>query len=673
MNIDVPNCVASVRIPKSRQLLPLFEAVSNSIDAIAESKATDGRIDVNLQREEIQKPLDSASPSTEPIIGIEIVDNGIGFTNANYESFNTSFSGRKKASGGKGIGRMTWLATFDYAEIESVYASNGGYKKRSFRFELTPDGIGSHKESSVDADSLETTIRLLGARAMFRAECRKSTEWVAHRIIEHFLQRFATRQCPLIYVNEADGRSLCLNTIFETDVKLEEKAQAFDVGGHKLKITHVRLAANIANGHRLHFCARERSVLEEDAARYVRSLQGRLDDPGGGHPFFYAGYVSGELLEKTMIIDRNSFDIPNEGTVFAVDGELTWEQLAQAAAKKATTFLARYTAPTRKAHLKRIEDYVRQHPKYRPLVKHKSEWLDRIPPSVRDDELEIQLYRLNQEYDADLRKRGSKVDSYVLKPDKLETHRRKVEKFLEEWNEAGQAKLCDYVVHRRSVISFLEECLKRQASGFAMEDLIHDTIFPMRTTSDDVAADATNLWVIDERLCYHYYLASDKPFKSVEPVKTPKKAERKRTDILAFQRFDNPTAVVDSGPPYDSVTIIEFKRPNRNDYTDAENPIDQVERYVQAIQSGGVDRNDGQRFVPRAGTPFYAFIVCSIMPSLETIATRRGFVKTPDGQGYFKMHPTLGVYEEIVSYEKLLNDAKKRNASFFEKLNMPRM
>jgi hypothetical protein len=670
MQIDLPNCVASVRVPKSRQLLPLFEAISNSIDAIAEAKKRSGRIDIYLERDGKQTLLDDDIPSTEPIVGMRIVDNGVGFTDVNFKSFDTSFSSRKKDSGGKGIGRLTWLKTFQRAEVESVYGANGKKKKRTFRFDLTPAGISRHKNAATDETSLQTTVRLIGALALFRSECRKSAEFVAHRVIEHFLQLFATGKCPNIYIHDSDGRKLSLNTIFENDVKLEEKAQSFEVGGYKFDISHVRLAANIANGHRLHFCARDRSVLEEDAAKSVSSLQGKLEDLKSNRPFFYAAYVSGKLLETALIADRNSFDIPNEGTIFAIDADLTWEQLVKAAAKRATTFLARYTAPTRKAHLQRVAEYVQKHPKYRPLLKHKPEWIDRIAPSVRDDELEVQLYRLNQEYDAELRQEAAKVEKIVVNSAKLEAHRKKVDKFLEEWNDAGQAKLCDYVVHRRAVISFLEDCLKRQGSGFAMEDIIHDTIFPMRKTSDDVPVDATNLWVIDERLSYHHYLASDKQFRGVTPVTVPKKSELKRSDIIAFHRFDNPTAIVDSAPPYDSVTIVEFKRPNRDDYTDADNPIDQVERYVQDIQAGKVDNKDGQRMSPRPGTPFYAFIICSIMPSLEEIAVRRAFIKTPDGEGYFRMHPTLCVYEEIISYNKLLSDAKKRNASFFDKLNM---
>jgi hypothetical protein len=43
---------------------------------------------------------------------------------------------------------------------------------------------------------------------------------------------------------------------------------------------------------------------------------------------------------------------------------------------------------------------------------------------------------------------------------------------------------------------------------------------------------------------------------------------------------------------------------------------------------------------------------------------------TPDNQGYYGFHKTYGVYYELIDYAKMLQDAKKRNRIFFEKLNL---
>ena len=314
--------------------------------------------------------------------------------------------------------------------------------------------------------------------------------------------------------------------------------------------------------------------------------------------------------------------------------------------------------------------------KYRPLFKHTLEWIVDIPVGVRDDDLDIWLYRLNQRYYADLREKGRTLDAKKVSSAKLESHKEKLAAYLHEWNEAGHAKLCEYVVHRRSVLDFLAECLKRQEDGdFELEDIIHDTIISMRTTSDDEDVTNANLWVVDERLCYHYFLASDKQLSSVAPIRVNDDAKRNRSDVLVFheaERFDNPFAIVDSdSQPFDSITVLEFKRPNRDDYTPKDNPIDQVEQYVQHIRTGKAVDKTGQLIPVRLNTQFYAYISCTITDKLRKLAELRGFTETPDGQGYFKMHPILPLYEEIIDYRKMLKDAGRRNKSFFDKLNIP--
>ncbi|MGD0975941.1 MAG: hypothetical protein ABR866_17775 [Candidatus Korobacteraceae bacterium] len=42
--------------------------------------------------------------------------------------------------------------------------------------------------------------------------------------------------------------------------------------------------------------------------------------------------------------------------------------------------------------------------------------------------------------------------------------------------------------------------------------------------------------------------------------------------------------------------------------------------------------------------------------------------RTPDGQGFYKHNPALNAYIEVISYQKMLSDAKKRNRVLFDKL-----
>ena len=85
-----------------------------------------------------------------------------------------------------------------------------------------------------------------------------------------------------------------------------------------------------------------------------------------------------------------------------------------------------------------------------------------------------------------------------------------------------------------------------------------------------------NLWVVDERLAYHRFLASDKTLKSM-PVLDSK--SKKEPDIAVF---DQAFAYSDSDEPFSSITVVEFKKPDN----DGKNPINQVLEYIDLIQQG---------------------------------------------------------------------------------------
>jgi hypothetical protein len=69
--------------------------------------------------------------------------------------------------------------------------------------------------------------------------------------------------------------------------------------------------------------------------------------------------------------------------------------------------------------------------------------------------------------------------------------------------------------------------------------------------------------------------------------------------------------------------------------------------------------------------PAYCYIVFDLTPPVEIRIQNMGARRTPDNLGYYGYNETLNAYYEIVSYTKLLADAKKRDRILFEKLNLP--
>jgi hypothetical protein len=229
------------------------------------------------------------------------------------------------------------------------------------------------------------------------------------------------------------------------------------------------------------------------------------------------------------------------------------------------------------------------------------------------------------------------------------------------------AELARYVAYRKAILLFLEAGLARKESGkYSPESVIHEAVFPLKTTSDEVLPERANLWVIDEKLVYHHYLASDQPFKKMSEVVDNESNDR--PDLIVFH---SASALAESEPPFTSISIVEFKRPLRNEYEENENPITQLFNYARTVRDGKALTAKGRPMTVSASVPFYGYLLCDFTPKLELMVQAAGLTKTPDGLGYFGWNANVNMYVQVFSFEKMLQDAKKRNAILFNKLNLP--
>ena len=119
MNINFQGLVELHTLPTSEPLLPLYEAVVNSIQSINQANISDGSIYIKIEREDSLSFLEKENWETD-IENIIIHDNGVGFTEDNFKSFNTYASDFKKMLGCKGVGRMIWLKAFGSVKVEST-------------------------------------------------------------------------------------------------------------------------------------------------------------------------------------------------------------------------------------------------------------------------------------------------------------------------------------------------------------------------------------------------------------------------------------------------------------------------------------------------------------------------------------------------------------------------
>lgn len=195
---------------------------------------------------------------------------------------------------------------------------------------------------------------------------------------------------------------------------------------------------------------------------------------------------------------------------------------------------------------------------------------------------------------------------------------------------------------------------------YVKEEFMHNLIYPMRTTSDDISYEQHNLWLIDERLAYFFFASSDIPFNN----------DRKedRPDLMLL---DNSIALLESqndGTAYDTIVLFELKKPMREDLS-TNNPVDQIIGYMEKIQTNKVTDKNGRLIRTDSHTKFYLYIVCDAIENYKTILKNRyTFKETIDGLGLFRMNDNQ--YIEVLTYDKIINDAKKRNKILFDKLGI---
>ena len=662
-SINIRGRLKNFNLPKNQPLVPLFEAVVNSIHAIQERKNKgedfDGKITIRILRE---NQLSLGEVVELPAIqSFEIEDNGVGFDEPNFTSFMESDSTYKASLGGKGVGRFSWLIAYEKAEIESCYADNGVFVKREFEF--TPDAAGIDDVLS-NCDPLEdnrTIVRLLNCMKPYAISLPKRGNTIAMRIIQHCLVYFISADCPSIDLVDFD-ESYNLNSIFHDKIHSEENKATIKVGEELFELLHVKAEEATINGNKLYLCANNRLVETKDLDKYITDLDREIFEKGG---FWYIGVLTGKYFDDTVDMNRLSFSIPENGYIETATGIISMEQIMNSVILSITKFLSDYLGPITENKMKRINSYVtNEAPQFRHLLKYMPDEIARIKPNLTREKLDDELHRIKRAFD----KAVSEENTQLLKDlnDGVISSEQYIEKFgtqIEKINSANSAALAEYIAHRKVIIDLMEFAIRRNEDGhFQKESFLHNLIYPMRTTSVEAPYSNHNLWLIDEKLAYCSYISSDIPFDN-DP-------SQERTDIMIL---DSPVAVSDeenTGIEYGTIVLFELKRPMRNDYSSSSNPIEQLYGYVSKLKTNRVSDKNGRIIKVGGNTKFYLYAVCDVTPSLEQQLDYHDFTQTPDKMGYYKYNEKMNAYLEVLSYDKIINDAKKRNRILFDKLGI---
>lgn len=671
MITDVAGRVRNVQVAVSKPLIPLFEAISNSLDAIEDAGERNGRIEIEVIRDP-DALFTTAKSSTDrqlaEITGFAVSDNGTGFDDENYREFNKSDTTHKAERGGKGIGRFTWLVAFERVEIDSVYRHDGIMRQRHFVFSLGEGGVG-HESSLENIDTpRKTTVRLMLFKEKYRKQCPKRIDTLAAYIVEEFLDVFLGDSCPkMILRDDTAERTVDLDDFYEKEMVLYSKHEALPIKNIPFEIVHVQLSSTHIPEHRLYLCAKDRAVVCEKLTGIAN--MGPRFTAMDNREFVYAAYVNSSILDQTVNTDRTGFTLAEDTKGLLAD-DVAMSDIRNAIKERCREYLAPYTEPIRRQKRDRIRRFIQQDGvMYRPVLDHLEHRFDEIEPEASDGEVDLKLYEAYSEFQVKLRREGQELLKAVVSEDsEFAEFEERFHEYFASVSDVNRADLARYVCHRKAIIEFLRQQLGRKADGtYRLEDRIHSIIFPMGKTSDEVFYEEHNLWLIDERLAFHEFLSSDKPLKNAKVLET---SSRKEPDIIVFDKAMAFSETPDV--PFTSVTIIEFKKPQRKEYSEKENPFSQVADYIRDIRAGKAVLSDGRPMPIAVNLPIYCYIICDITQRLEHWAQNFELEWTPDRLGFFGYKKPFGAYCEVISYAKLVSDAQKRNQAFFEKLGLAR-
>jgi hypothetical protein len=312
MDMDLAGLVTKIRLaPNSRNsLLPLFEALVNSIHAIDAAKEKQGLIEIVVLRDGFQGVLTiSGGKKVDDlhVAGFEVIDNGIGFDEENFRAFSVADTPFKQNIGGQGIGRLMWLKTFSDVHVESVF---GAPEKqvRTFDFHLKANGITNVKVLPAGPAPRRTRVKLTGMLPEYKEVCPRRLSVLALHIVDHCVEFLAMPKAPKILLRDPLGNEqIDLNNLFNKDLKLSSDTTKFRLKGKDFKMNHILMRKTHDATHQLNICAHDRPARSEPLGDYISNLPKTLTDETSGKPMVYTGYLSSKYLNDCVVGERTDF------------------------------------------------------------------------------------------------------------------------------------------------------------------------------------------------------------------------------------------------------------------------------------------------------------------------------------------------------------------------------
>ena len=680
-------------------LAPVFEALSNSLDAVSELEGAGRSVSTVPIRITFDFNSMFEDGSSKRLSSITIQDGGSGFTRENYARF-LSLNDRSKGPFNKGSGRVQFIKSFALADFESVFFdADGSLKKRRFSLSGAREYLKRNafaratsavENAVVGKDAPGTTLRLLSpfTDAKTREIEESTASDVKGRVLSRFFLRLNTsRKAPPIEI------VFCVNgveqeraTVDASDTVAPRAVVPFEVGYKRLstfgssrrfaRVDKVAKFTAVVFTPLGSFFTRnvEAFVSRGEVVEEARLGLANADEKVGD--FYYAVAITGDYIDERVDESRDGSGLISDrdfesAPLFGDDASGVSVEDVRKAARAACASALPELASKKKELARKVEgvgarfgfskratDAVQNR---LPLNASSKEILKRLydkeaSSSARDDDAIFNVLESVKELDPT-------SETYQ------EASRELTSRLFGLIPEQNRNALSHYFARRKIVLETLGDALERslkiQTEGVRRqeESVLHNLLFK-RGSRD---ASSSDLWILNEEFVY-FSGAPEVAFEDVEfegkkilaPLDEFSKEDGKfirskaknRPDILLF-------------PEERKCLIVELKKPG----VDVAEHVHQIYRYAYVLFNycspefkfdqfyafliGGEIDAEGIRAVDPSYQEAKKFgYMFATRPIASRVPTR------PDGE----------LYAEIHSYRTILERAKVRNKTFLDLL-----
>lgn len=650
MKFDVLGRIENMDLPdgKTAILYSIYEAVSNSLHAIAdrfgEIEASEkGWIRVSITQD-----------NSGEISQIEVRDNGIGFNQLNRSAFETSDTRNKYHRGGKGVGRLIWIKTFETIQIESGYEDVDGSRKR-VKFNFCPtidDSIQGLKTRAMKAqEDFGSIVRLSDLRKPIGSRLNHAT--LMKDLALHFFPQYIDKSLPSIVVEHLGYEQSLDEFIADRVNEPISESFSFEADGEEwsLTIDHILVDPTISTELRNSYIltAHGRIVGEPVSVEKKYDLTTLPDRKA------YVAMIRGVPLDQRVDQQRMNFRFNRDQR----------EALESAILDAIEAHLAEHIKRVRGRQKEIVIEVIAEHPQLGSQIGDIDEYVKNLYPGMSEEQIANNLFTLLFREERKVRKRLEKIvqetDETSSNDDELSKNVREV---LSDLEEQEKLRLAELTAKRHQVLVAANLLLKfdSKSEKYPYERLVHDLVCPMGKMYGAGSYDDHNLWIIDDSLAGYELFASDKSMASfVRDAGSTKEPDIVFFNPLGFRRSNT----------NEPVCIVEFKRPG--DGSVSGNPVDQVLKYIEELQDSTVVGIEGDVVTEiNKQTPFKCYVICELTEETKSVL-RRGIAhnETPDGNAMYGYSPTHNAMVHVLSFRHMIDQAYARNREYFSALKLP--